>query len=140
MNKKELEERTKRFALQIIRFVSDLPRSKVTDVLGYQLLKSGTSIGANHREANRAESRNDFIHKLLLSRKKRLRPNTGWNSSKMRALAILPSVIGWSKNAVNSWPYSPHRAKLLRSIAGEREFTIAKLGLRIAQQQWTSDS
>jgi len=69
MNKKELEERTKRFALQIIRFVSDLPRSKVTDVLGYQLLKSGTSIGANHREANRAESRNDFIHKVAIVEK-----------------------------------------------------------------------
>jgi four helix bundle protein len=44
--------------------VSGLPKSKVTDVLGYQLLKSGTSIGANYREANRAESHNDFIHKI----------------------------------------------------------------------------
>ncbi len=69
MDRKELEERTKGFALQIIRFVSDLPRSKVTDVLGYQLLKSGTSIGANHREANRAESRNDFIHKISIVEK-----------------------------------------------------------------------
>jgi len=69
MDKKELEERTKQFALQVIRFVSDLPRSKVTDVLGYQLLKAGTSIGANHREANRAESRNDFIHKIAIVEK-----------------------------------------------------------------------
>jgi four helix bundle protein len=36
----------------------------VGDVLGYQLLKAGTSIGANYREANRAESKNDFIHKI----------------------------------------------------------------------------
>lgn len=69
MDKKELEERTKCFALRIIRFVSDLPRSKVTDVLGYQLLKSGTSIGSNHREANRAESHNDFIHKIAIVEK-----------------------------------------------------------------------
>ena len=69
MDKKELEERTKRFALRIIHFVSELPRSKVTDVLGYQVLKSGTSIGANHREANRAESRNDFIHKIAIVEK-----------------------------------------------------------------------
>src|SRR6266581_5307651 len=64
MDKAELEQRTKRFALRVIGFVAELPKSKVNDVLGYQLLKSGTSIGANYREANRAESRNDFIHKI----------------------------------------------------------------------------
>ena len=37
--------------------------------MGYQLLKSGTSIGANYREANRAESRNDFIHKIGIAEK-----------------------------------------------------------------------
>jgi len=50
MDKAELEQRTKRFALRAIRFVAELPKSKVNDVLGYQLLKSGTSIGANYRE------------------------------------------------------------------------------------------
>ncbi len=69
MDKAELEQRTKRFALRVIRFVSDLPKSKVTNVLGYQLLKSATSIGANYREANRAESRNDFIHKIAIVEK-----------------------------------------------------------------------
>jgi len=64
MTKKELEKRTKEFALRMIRFVSNLPKNKVTDVLGYQLLKAGTSVGANYREANRAESHNDFIHKI----------------------------------------------------------------------------
>ena len=59
MNKEELEDRTKAFALKIVRFVSNLPKNKITDVLGYQLLKSGTFIGANYREANRAESRDD---------------------------------------------------------------------------------
>lgn len=69
MDKRELEARTKRFALQVMRFVSGLPKGKVADVLGYQLLKSATSIGANYREANRAESRNDFIHKLAIVEK-----------------------------------------------------------------------
>jgi four helix bundle protein len=64
MDKAELESRTKAFALRVIRFVASLPRNKVTDVLGYQLLKAGTSIGANYREANRAVSRNDFINKI----------------------------------------------------------------------------
>jgi four helix bundle protein len=63
-DKKGLEKRTKHFALRIIKFVAALPKSKECDVIGYQLLKAGTSIGANYREANRAESRNDFIHKI----------------------------------------------------------------------------
>jgi len=69
MDKAELERRTKTFAVRAIRFVAALPKSKVTDVLGYQLLRSSTSIGANYREANRAESRNDFIHKIGLVEK-----------------------------------------------------------------------
>jgi four helix bundle protein len=64
VDKAELEIRTKGFALQVIRFVVGLPKTKVSDVLGYQLLKAGTSVGANYREANRAESRADFIHKI----------------------------------------------------------------------------
>ena len=64
MDKAELERRTKAFALRIIGFVASLPKNKVTDVLGYQLLKAGTSIGANYREANRAVSRNDFINNV----------------------------------------------------------------------------
>jgi len=69
MNKKELEQRTKRFALRVIAFVSRLPRGRMADVLGYQLLKAGTSVGGNYREANRAQSRNDFIHKIAIVEK-----------------------------------------------------------------------
>ena len=64
MQQNELETRTKAFALNIIKFVADPPKNKVTDVLGYQLLKAGTSVGANYREARRAESIDDFIHKI----------------------------------------------------------------------------
>ena len=64
MDKVELERRTKHFALRIIAFAATLPIGKVGDVIRYQLVKAGTSVGANYREANRAESRNDFIHKI----------------------------------------------------------------------------
>lgn len=64
MDKAELEQRTKQFALRIIKFVTALPKNKISNVIGYQLLKAGTSIGANYREANRAQSRADFIHKV----------------------------------------------------------------------------
>lgn len=63
MNKVELEKRTKEFAIRIIRFAATLPYGKVGDVIRYQLVKAGTSVGANYREANRAEPRNDFVHK-----------------------------------------------------------------------------
>ncbi len=69
MDKSELERRTKTFALRVIQFVGKLPKNKVADVIGYQLLDSGTSIGANYREANRAESRKDFIHKIAIVEK-----------------------------------------------------------------------
>ncbi len=69
MDKFELEQRTKAFAIRVIIFVGALPKNKATDVLGYQLLKAGTSIGANYREANRAESRKDFIHKIGIAAK-----------------------------------------------------------------------
>jgi four helix bundle protein len=67
--KEDLETRTKRFGLSIIELVGKLPHSKASDVVGYQLLKSGTSIGANYREANRARSRDDFIHKVGICKK-----------------------------------------------------------------------
>jgi four helix bundle protein len=61
-----LEARTLKFAVSVVHFVSRFPRSDAGSVIGRQLLKSGTSIGANYREANRAESREDFIHKTAV--------------------------------------------------------------------------
>lgn len=69
MAKTELESRTKQFALDLIDLVQRLPRNRAGDVVGRQLLRSGTSIGANYREANRAESKADFLHKLGISTK-----------------------------------------------------------------------
>ncbi len=69
MKREDLEKRTKDFALMVVRFVANLPKSKVSDVLGYQLLKAATSIGANYREAGRAESRADFLHKMAIVEK-----------------------------------------------------------------------
>ena len=69
MAKTELEVRTKQFALDLIDLVERLPAGRAGYVVGRQLLRSGTSIGANYREANRAESKNDFIHKVGISTK-----------------------------------------------------------------------
>ena len=57
------------FAVRITAFVDLLPRTTAGWTLGRQLLKSATSIGANYREAGRAESKDDFIHKVGIAEK-----------------------------------------------------------------------
>ena len=59
----DLRERTKEFALGVIRMFSALPKTTEAQVLGKQLLRSGTSIGANYHEAFRARSKLEFIAK-----------------------------------------------------------------------------
>lgn len=61
--KPDLVARTRAFALSVIRFYSKLPRETVPQVLGRQLLRSGTSVGAQYREGQRAKSMADFISK-----------------------------------------------------------------------------
>ena len=60
----ELKDRTKAFALRVIRLVEALPTGRTTDVIGRQLLRAGTSVGANYRAACRGKSRKDFVSKL----------------------------------------------------------------------------
>ena len=64
MNSDELKARTKQFTLRVIRLVESLPRGRTADVIGRQLLRSGTSVGANYRAACRAKSTADFISKM----------------------------------------------------------------------------
>jgi len=64
MDSKELRLRTRQFALRIVRLVAAMPKSRVGDVFGRQILRSGTSIGANYREALRASSRKQFVSML----------------------------------------------------------------------------
>jgi len=64
MNNDNLKQRTKLFALEVVKLVEALPPGKTCDVLGRQLLRSGTSVGANYRAACRAKSPADFIFKM----------------------------------------------------------------------------
>ena len=63
MTTKELKERTFEFGIRVVRVVECLPRNEIGRTLGNQLLRAGTSVGANYRAA-RARSRADFISKL----------------------------------------------------------------------------
>ena len=66
MTSEEMKARTKQFALRIIKLVESLPNTKTGNLIGNQLLRSGTSVGANYRAACRAKSTADFINKLAI--------------------------------------------------------------------------
>ena len=64
---KQLEKRTKKFAISIIKMSAQLPITIESKVVKNQITKSGTSVGANYREANRARSKADFVNKIKIS-------------------------------------------------------------------------
>jgi len=66
MTQQEMKARTKRFALRVIKLVDSLPDARSSGVIGKQLLRSGTSVGANYRSACRAKSTADFVFKLSI--------------------------------------------------------------------------
>jgi len=63
----ELKDRTKRLAVDVIRLVECLPRRLSPEIIGKQLIRCATSIGANYRAACRARSKADFIAKLAIA-------------------------------------------------------------------------
>jgi four helix bundle protein len=66
MDEKEFKDRTKKIALRIIKLVESLPETTTSKVIGKQILRSATSVGANYRAACRGKSVADVIHKLSI--------------------------------------------------------------------------
>jgi len=66
MTQDEMKQRAKQFALRVIRLVESLPNTRAANVIGNQLLRCGTSVGANYRSSCRAKSTADFINKLSI--------------------------------------------------------------------------
>lgn len=64
MNRDDFKKRTRQFALRVIRLVESLPYDRTSRILGDQLLRAGTSVGANYRASIRAKSRADFVSKM----------------------------------------------------------------------------
>ncbi|MBD2463995.1 four helix bundle protein [Oscillatoria sp. FACHB-1407] len=62
--RRDLNQRTKQFALQIIKLYQSLPKSTVAQIIGNQVLRSGTSVGEHYREANRSRSNAELISKI----------------------------------------------------------------------------
>ena len=66
MEPPDLKERTKAFAIRVVKVTEALPRTRAGHVIGRQLLRSATAVGANYRAARRAKSPADFIHKMSI--------------------------------------------------------------------------
>lgn len=64
MDEKELKQRTKQFALRVIKLVDALPKTTVGRAIANQLMRAGTSVGANYRAACRSRSKAEFIAKI----------------------------------------------------------------------------
>lgn len=77
MDRNDLSERLLSFAVRVVKLVEVLPKTIAGKRIGDQLLRSGTSVGANYEEAQGAESHNDFVHKLQIALKE-VRESNFW--------------------------------------------------------------
>ena len=66
MDKKELLDRTRKFAIRVFKLLEVLPKSEATKVITFQLLKASSSVAANYRAVNRAKSKIDFSNKIKI--------------------------------------------------------------------------
>ena len=96
----DLRERTKQFALRIIRLYGALPGHVEAQVIGKQLLRSGTSVGANYREAYRARSDAEYIAKLGLCLQE-LEETMYWLDLLIEAELITPTQLAPLKDETN---------------------------------------
>jgi len=87
-NDYDLEERTQKFGEDIIDFAKEMPRNSITNPIISQLIRAGTSIGANYTEANGADSKKDFVHKIGIS-KRESRETKHWLRMAVKAESTL---------------------------------------------------
>lgn len=97
---KDLKQRTREFSLRIIRLYSSMPQSTVAQVIGKQLLRSGTSVGAHYREGSRARSTAEFVSKLGGAQQE-LEETSYWLELLVESQVIKASRLGDLMNEAN---------------------------------------
>ncbi|WP_286132463.1 four helix bundle protein [Leptolyngbya sp. O-77] len=98
--KEDLRQRTKAFALRIIKVYNALPKTTEAQVLGKQLLRSGTSVGAHYREAVRSRSKTEYISKIGIGLQE-LEESIYWLELLTDAGLVTPQKIGSLMNETN---------------------------------------
>jgi len=101
MNEEEFKQRTKQLALRVIRLTEALPKNYASEVIGKQILRSATSVGANYRAACRAKSKADLINKLNI------------------VLEEADETLFWLELLVDSKIISPEKLKSLMAETNE---------------------
>lgn len=114
---KDIQQRTFEFGVRIIELVNTMPRSLAADTIARQLIRSGTSIGANMQEADGAESKKDFIHKVSIAHKE-ARESRYW-------LATLQATVLKNKRDVNTlWHECDQIVRILFAILKKTKETM----------------
>lgn len=113
----DLKARTKEFALQVIRLYTTLPKTTEAQVIGKQVLRSGTSVGAQYREAQRAKSNADFINKVEGS------------------LQELDETSYWLELLKDSRMYSPEKLNPLLKEADELTAILVTIVKKVKSQR-----
>src|SRR5215468_8904604 len=108
MGGSDLSVRTKEYALSVIRLFAELPKRTESQILGSQLLRSGTSVGAQYREATRAKSNADFICKIEGSLQELEETGTAW---RIRILSERRIGCGQKRNGRIEGNICQHRNK-----------------------------
>ena len=102
-----LEDRTARYAVDVFKFLRSLPCDVSVKIISYQFGKSASSIGANYHEANRAESKDDFVHKISIALKE-----ANGNRGKSAASEVF-GCIPYGRGAYReSDSFCPHTSKM----------------------------
>ena len=117
MKEGDLKSRTKVFALRVVKLYVALPQSVEAQVLGKQLLRSGTSVGAHYREAQRAKSNADFISKIE------------------GALQELDEASDWLELLEESGIFSAERLSSLRAEAEELTKILVTIAKQVKQRE-----
>lgn len=102
MKNYDLEERTLKFSVELIQTLKKLPKNLYNYKISGQVTSSGTSIGANYMEANGAESRKDFIHKIRLSLKES-KETRYWLNILIRINSIMTDELTDLRNESNEF-------------------------------------
>jgi four helix bundle protein len=116
-DRQDLGERLLVYAARIVKLVASLPKTPVGRRIGDQLLRSGTSVGANYEEAQGAESKADFTHKLQIALKE-LRESRYW----LRLLAVSETI-------------PPHRLEEIINEATQLRAILSKAVATAKQRQ-----
>jgi len=117
----DIQERTFEFAVRVVKLVNRLPRTTAGIVIGRQVVRSATSIGANVEEADAAESKRDFIHKMSVAHKE-ARETRYW-------LRIIQASLANDDNVQASIQESDELVRILYSIVNNaRKNQNSKMG------------